>query len=129
MPDKDFQGISSKIRGFVRRKPLSGIESIGKKCEFCGRDAFSGAMGAGDGAIYWCYDCGSEHGRIVMDLLMVEQPELLGQSKAESSFLSFCSDAGLVAWSVSASQRATQALKERRRQDGRDKSSRNSEIS
>ena len=104
-------------------KQIEALSVIGKKCEFCGRDAFSGEMRAGGGAIYWCFDCGLEFTDILRDLLLTEQPDLLQRSQEESSFLSFCSDPGLQAWFASASQRATQALKERRRQDGRDEGS------
>jgi hypothetical protein len=105
------------------QKQIEALSVVGKKCEFCGRNAFSGEMRAGGGAIYWCFDCGQELGVIMSDLLMAERPDLLQRSKEESSFLAFCSDAGLQAWSASASERATQTLKERRREDGRDKGS------
>jgi len=104
-------------------KQIEALSVVGKKCEFCGRDAFSGEMRAGGGAIYWCFDCGLEFTDILRDLLLTEQPDLLRRSQEESLFLSFCSDPGLQAWFASASQRATQALKERRRQDGRDEGS------
>ena len=104
-------------------KQIEALSVVGKQCEFCGRDAISGVMRAGGGAVYWCFDCGIEFGVILRDLLVAERPDLLQRSKEESSFLSFCSDTGLQAWSASASQRATQTLKERRRQDGRDKGS------
>jgi hypothetical protein len=104
-------------------KQIEALSIVGKECEFCGRDAFSGEMRVGGGAIYWCFDCGIEFGVILQDLLVAERPDLLQRSKEESSFLSFCSDAGFQAWSASASQRATKTLKERRRQDGRDKDS------
>jgi hypothetical protein len=104
-------------------KQIEALSVTGKKCEFCGSDAFSGEMRAEGGAIYWCFDCGLERGAILSDLLVAERPDLLQRSEEESSFLSLCSDKGLQAWSVSASQRATQTLKERRRQDGRDKGS------
>jgi hypothetical protein len=101
-------------------KQIEALSVVGKKCEFCGKDAFSGEMRAGGGAIYWCFDCSLERGVILRDLLVAERPDLLQRSKEESSFLSFCSDAGLQAWSASASERATQASKERRQRDGRD---------
>ena len=104
-------------------KQINALSAIGKKCEFCGRDAVSGEMRAGGGAIYWCFDCGMERAVIFRDLLLAERPDLLQRSKEESSFLSFCSEAGLQAWSASASERATETLKKRRRQDGRDKGS------
>jgi len=69
------------------------------------------------------FDCGLEYGGILKDLLVAERPDSLQRSKHESSFLSFCSDIGLQAWSASASQKAMQTLKERRRQDGRDEAS------
>ncbi len=103
-------------------KQFEALSVSGKKCEFCGRDAYSGGMRTSGGATYWCFDCGLERGAILQDLLVAERPDLLQRSK-ENSFLSFCSDAGLQAWSVSASERATEKLKEKRRQDGRDKGS------
>ncbi len=104
-------------------KQIEVLSVVGKKCEFCGKEAFAGEMRAGGGAIYWCFDCGLELGDILRDLLVAERPDLLQRSKEESSFLSFYSNVGLQAWSASAHQRATQSLKERRRQDGRDKGS------
>ncbi len=104
-------------------KQIEALSLVGKKCEFCARAAFSGEMRAGGGAIYWCFDCGLEFGVIFRDLLLAERPDLLQRSKEESSYLSFCSDTGLLAWSAAASERATQTLKDKRRQDGRDKGS------
>jgi hypothetical protein len=104
-------------------KQIEALSVIGKKCEFCARDAFSGEMRTGGGAVYWCIDCGRELAVIVRDLLIAERPDLLQGTKEESSFLSFCSDPGLREWSAAASGRAIQTLKERRRQDGRDKGS------
>ena len=106
--------------GKLDMKAIEALSVIGKKCEFCEKDAFSGEMRVSGGAIYWCFDCGLELGVILRDLLVAERPDVLERSKEESSFLSFCSDAGLQAWSASASERATQTLKERRREDGRD---------
>ena len=51
-------------------KEIEALSVIGKKCEFCRRDAFSGEMRAKGGAIYWCFDCGLEIGGIVRDLLV-----------------------------------------------------------
>ena len=104
-------------------KEIEASSVIGKKCEFCGKDAFSGEMRTQGGAIYWCFDCSLELGRILSDLLVAERPDLLQRSKEETSFSSFYSDTGLQAWSGEACQKALQTLKDRRRQDGRDKSS------
>ena len=100
-------------------KQIEALSVIGKKCEFCGEDASSGDMRAGGGAIYWCFDCGLERGVILRDLLVAERPDLLQRGEEDSSFLALCSDPTLQAWSASASERATQTLKERRRADGR----------
>jgi len=99
---------------------LEELSVIGKKCEFCGNDAHSGEMRAGGGAIYWCFDCGAEYGRIFAELLMSEQPEFIERGKAHDSFLAFSSDPQLQALSTEAGRKAVQILKERRRKDGRD---------
>src|SRR3954451_15826671 len=58
-------------------KQIEALSVIGKKCEFCGRDAFSGEVRAGSGPIYWCFDCGLEREAILRDLLLGERPDLL----------------------------------------------------
>ncbi len=81
----------------------------------------SGANAAGClGAIYWCFDCGAEYGRIFAELLMSEHPEFMERAKAQSSFLALGSDPHLQAWSAEVGQTAVQILKQRRREDGRD---------
>ena len=109
--------------GFMDLKEIEALSVIGKKCEFCGKAAVSGEMRVNGGATNWCFDCGLEFVRILSDSLVAERPDLLQRTKAESSFLSFCSDPGIQAWSEAASRKAVQTLKERRRQDGRDKGS------
>ncbi len=104
-------------------KQIEALSVIGKECEFCGRDALSGEMDGSGGAIYWCFDCGLERGVILRDLLIAEKPDLLQRTNEERSFLALCADPALQAWLVSASERATQILKKRRRQDGHDKGS------
>src|SRR6266436_447349 len=74
--------------GNLDLKEIEALSVVGKKCEFCGRDAFSGEMRAGGGAVYWCFDCGLEFGVILQDLLITERPGLLQQNKEKSSFLS-----------------------------------------
>ena len=104
-------------------KELEELSVIGKKCEFCGREAFSGQTTASGRAIYWCVDFGQEFGRIVMELTISERPELFQQNKGGSSLLSLFCDPDLRAWSEAANRKAMQTLKERRQQDGRDKGS------
>ena len=57
-------------------KELAALSVTGKKCEFCGRDAVSGALGA-TGPVYWCFDCGLEHSRILGELSASERPDLM----------------------------------------------------
>jgi len=104
-------------------KQIEALSVVGKKCEFCGREASSGQMSSTEGAVYWCFDCGLEFIRILSDSLVAERPDLLQRSKAKSSFLSFCSDTGFQAWSEAACQKAVQTLKDKGRQDGRNKDS------
>jgi hypothetical protein len=99
------------------------LSTIGKKCEFCGAAAYSGQMLAGGGAIYWCFECGTELMSIVAELLRTERPDLLQRSKEAVSFLSLSRDSDFQAWSEAASRKSVQMLKERRRQDGRDEKS------
>jgi hypothetical protein len=61
-----------------------------------------------------------EHGRILGELCASERPDLMRRSKEASSFLAFCSDPELRAWSEAASQKAVEILRERRRQSGSD---------
>src|ERR1041384_4215087 len=63
--------------GKLDMKQIETLSVLGKKCEFCGMEAFSGEMRAGGGAIYWCLDCGLERGVILRDLLTSERPDLL----------------------------------------------------
>ena len=100
--------------GRLDQKEVEALSVIGKKCEFCGKDAFSGEMRAQGGAVYWCFDCGLEFGGILRDLLVTERPDLLQRRKEESSFLSMHFDPEFQAWSDSANQKAVQILKERR---------------
>lgn len=102
---------------------LEALSVIGKRCEFCGKDAYSGEMRVGGCATYWCFDCGAEYGRIFAELLMSEHPEFMERGKAHSSFLAFSLDPQLQAWSAEAGPKAMQILKERRREDGRDSAS------
>jgi hypothetical protein len=105
-------------------KEIEALSLIGKKCEFCGKTAFSGVTSA-KGAIYWCFDCGLEFGRILLDLCISEQPDLMQRSREASSFLAILSDSELQAWLETANQKAVQILREKRQQDGRDKDAKN----
>ena len=97
---------------------LEELSVIGKKCEFCGQPASSGEMRAGGGAMYWCFDCGVEYGRIFVELMKSEHPDFVERGKALNSFFDLCSDSQLRAWTAAAGQKAVQMLKERHGQDG-----------
>jgi hypothetical protein len=111
------------LLGTLEPNELAKLSVTGKKCEFCGKGAYSGQVAAGGGAIYWCFDCGLEFGRILGELTVSERPELMQRGKAATSFMSFLSDPELRAWSEVSGRNGVQILKERRRQDGRDKGS------
>ena len=101
-------------------KELAAMSVAGKRCEFCGQAAFSGVMRSRRDASYWCFECGAELMRILADLWVSEKPDLMQRGREKKSFLSFCSDPELQAWSEAVEQKAVQLLRERRRQDGRD---------
>jgi protein-arginine kinase activator protein McsA len=93
---------------------LEVLPVIARKCEFCGKDAFSGKLLAGGSAIYWCFECEAEYRRTFAELFICEHPELMEGVKARSSVLQFISAPQLLAWSADAGQRVVQILKERR---------------
>ena len=72
------------------RKEIEALSVIGKKCEFCGKDAVSGEIGANGRATNWCFDCGSELMRILSDLLRAERPDLLQRREEKSSLFILC---------------------------------------
>jgi len=99
----------------VKRPPIIRI-----KCEFCGGSACSGGIIPGTETIYWCFDCGRELVTILLELLKSERPELMRTTDV-SKFRALSRDAELRDWFATASHRSVQMLRERRRQDGRDK--------
>lgn len=103
-------------------KELEALSVLGKKCGFCGREAFSGVTSE-RGTIYWCYDCGVEYNCIFAELCNLERPDLFRQDAQRSSFLSTSFDSELQEWSDITSQKVARILKERRWADGRDKGS------
>jgi hypothetical protein len=106
---------------YLNLKEIEALSVTGKRCGFCGKEAISGQIGAKDGAIYWCSDCGEEFTRILSaELAISAPPDLMRRGMDENLFLSFCYDPELKAWSEAASQRAVQILRQRRRADGRD---------
>jgi hypothetical protein len=98
---------------------IMALSVVGKKCEFCGGEAFSGVRGS-DNTIYWCHDCGLERGRIISELLAVEHPDWKRRFKETRPPFSTSFHSEFIAWAVVAGQKAVQLLKDRKRQDGRD---------
>ena len=99
---------------------LKVLPVIGGKCEFCGKEAFSGKRVAGRGRIYWCFDCEAEYRRTFAELFICEHSELMECVKARRSPLPFISAPQFSAWSAEAGQRVVQILKERRQGNDRD---------
>ena len=94
---------------------------IGRKCEFCGEDAFCGKRVEGRGRIYWCFDCEAEYRRTFAQLFVCEHPELMEPAKMRSALLPLVSDPQqLQAWLAEAGERAVQVMKERRQGKNRD---------
>src|SRR5262245_70598 len=82
---------------------LEVLPVIGRKCEFCGNDAFSGKVLAGGSAmIYWCFDCEAEYRRTFAELFICEHLELMERIQARSSILPLISAPQFLAWSVEA---------------------------
>jgi hypothetical protein len=115
------------LAGLDHEKAMAEARSIlEKKCEFCGTTAYSKHMLAGGAAIYLCFDCDTELMSIVMELLKTERPDLMPRSKEAVSFLSPGGNANFQGWSQASQatrRKSVQILRERRRQDGRDKQS------
>lgn len=98
------------------RKPVS---LLGKTCEFCGRDAKTAGMRSGDW-VYWCRECSREHYALFVEVLTSERPDLL-QMLAESTSSSLRFGPGIDAWFDAARQRVVRTLRDRKKQDRRDK--------
>ncbi len=88
-------------------------KAVGKQCEFCGKEAFSGGMLSGGGAVYRCADCDREYFRMLSKMLASERPDLMQRGNQEHSLISFLCDPELQVWSEDANRRAVQMLKEK----------------
>jgi len=108
-PHTGYEGLSVE--------EIMAMSVIGKKCEFCEKDAFSGVREPGN-TIYWCRDCGLERGRIISRLLASEHPEwkqlfALGHSALSEDFKT-----EFKSWAVTAGQKAIRILRNRGKKDG-----------
>ena len=111
------------LRDILARE-LQAQSLAGKKCEFCGHAASTRILYPGT-EIYWCADCGSEFGHVIMDLCQAERPDLIQRTKDGSPLLAFdCKTMNRdLVWEEQLHRRAAQIIRERRRQDGRHKGS------
>ena len=112
--------ISFGFHTLVWKKP-EALSVTGKRCKFCRRQARFGRMVAGR-AVHWCSDCGKELGRIIVDLYIAEQPNLMERVEGTVTFM-FRNAPEVRAWLEAANLTAIEILRERRRQDRRDKGS------
>lgn len=105
-------------------RELQSQSLVGKTCEFCGNAASTRILYPGT-EIYWCSDCGLEFGRVIMCLCQAERPDLIQRTKDGSPSLSFgCETKNRdLAWEEQLHRKAAQIVRERKRQDGRDKGS------
>jgi len=102
---------------------LEAVPVIARKCEFCGKDAFSGKTLADGSAIYWCFDCEADYRRTFAGLFIGEHQEFMECIKTGSSFLPFLSPEQFETWSAEAGQRVVQILRERHQGNDRDQAS------
>jgi hypothetical protein len=93
---------------------LSRLSLAGKKCEFCGKDAVSG-VGYGETSARWCFDCGLEFSRIMVELELA-RPHLQQLDWKHQSFLSLWKQhPELVSMSNEVTQEALRIMRERKR--------------
>jgi hypothetical protein len=93
---------------------LEVLPVIARKCEICGKEAFSAKRFAGGGAIYWCFDCAAEHKRTLAALFMSEHADFLQCLRTRTPPEPFISDPGqFQVWLDEAAQRVVQMLKAR----------------
>ncbi len=112
--------ISFRFHTLVLKKS-EAMSVTGKRCEFCSRRARFGRMVTGR-TVYWCSDCGKKLRRIIVDLCIAERPHLMERVEGTVTFI--LRDAPEVrAWLEAANLKAIEILRERRRQDDRDKGS------
>jgi hypothetical protein len=93
---------------------LEVLPVIARKCEFCGKDAFSAKTLAGGGTIYWCFDCQEEYRRTFAELFICEHAGFMERVRTRNPLLPLISPAEFQAWSTEAGDRVVQILKKRR---------------
>jgi hypothetical protein len=110
--------------GDILSQELQSQSLVGKKREFCGQAAYTRILYPGT-EIYSCWGCGLEFGRVIMDLCQAERPDLIQRTKDGCPSLTFgCKTMNRdLVWEEQLHRRAAQIIKERRRQDGRDRGS------
>jgi hypothetical protein len=106
-PPSGFEGMSIE--------EIMALSVVGKKCEFCERDAVSGVRESTH-ATYWCLDCGREYSRLLSQIL-AERPDLMATLSTAVPSLFTSMDSEMIAWSNAASDRAIQMMKDRGKHD------------
>ena len=102
-------------------KKLEPLSVKDKRCDFCGGRARFGSIVAGE-AVYTCTACATELRDIILDLDISGRPHLMERIKGTVTLIS--RDTPEVrAWLKAASGKATEILRARQRQGGRDKGS------
>ena|SRR5436190_23763283 len=102
-------------------EPESGL-AHGTKCDFCGQSA-SSRVAYPKLQICCCTACGVQFGRIIIDLCLSERPHLIQRENDGSPSLSLGCNPENFAWVENLLRKTAQVLKQRRKQDGRDKDS------
>jgi hypothetical protein len=119
---EDFCQDCAPATGFEGLSPeqIMALSINGKKCEFCGKDAFSGVRGSNK-ATYWCFDCGREYGSILGRMLQ-ERPDFMARLCSGMPSLFTGIDPETTGWAEAASEKAIQMMKDRtkRIEEGQD---------
>ena len=106
---------------YAEARPIPSIDAgklemlpvLAKKCEFCGKDSFSGKTFEGAPMTFWCFDCEAEYRRIFAGLFIGDHPDLMESLKTRSPFPPSFSPQQFQVWSAEAGQRAMQILSQR----------------
>ncbi len=99
---------------------LEALPVIARKCEICGKDAFSGKTFADGSTVYWCFDCEAEYRRTFAALFVGEHREFMESISTRRSCLPFLTPQQFQEWSAETEQRIVQILKERHQGNARD---------
>jgi hypothetical protein len=89
----------------------------GKKCEFCGANAITGAF-LGARHIFYCFSCNVELSKELMTKMRAEHPEWLTRSFEPNSLEFYATDKNFQTWTTEAFETAVKTIGERHKKAG-----------